>query len=120
MTHGLIGHFAQVCNNTSFFGLPTWYKYLEQVPNAAGCAQPVLNSIWDVWLVAAAVLEMLVRIAAMIAVAFIVWGGIKYITSKGDPNSTKTAQATIINALVGLVISISASAVISFVAGRVN
>lgn len=113
----ILTNFAAACSSPGFFALPTWYKYLEKVESADGC-QPTLKSIWDFWLVAAAVIEMLIRIAAFAAIVFVVWGGIKYIMSKGDPNNTKVAQQTIINALVGLVISVAATAIITFVAGR--
>lgn len=116
MIDRMVGVFA-ACQSSSFFGLPTWYKYLESVDDKGTC-QPVLSSIWDFWLVAAAITDMLLRIAAMIAVVFVVWGGVKYIQSQGEPNNTKNALMTIIGALIGLTISVVASAMISFIAGR--
>ena len=107
----------------AFLGLPTWYKYLEgqqvedDATGASNC-QPMLQGANDIWKVVAAVLEMLLRIATLIAIGFVVYGGITYIISQGAPDKTKEALKTIINALVGLVISIIAAAVVGFIAGR--
>jgi ABC-type Fe3+ transport system permease subunit len=106
----------------NFFSFPTWHKYLSHVdagPDANTC-QPHLTSIWDVWLIGAAVIEMLIRIAALLAIVYIVWGGVRYIQSRGDPNNTKSALNTIISAVGGLIIAVAATALISFVAGKIK
>lgn len=111
-----------------FFGFPAWYKYLdgvtEQVPGQtnASLTQCVakINGINDVWLILAAVIEMLLRIAALAAVGFVVWGGIQFISGQGEPDKAAKARNTIINALVGLVISVGAATLVSFIAGRFN
>jgi len=115
------------CNpKGSFFGLPTWYKYLpgEQIDNnltgipGAKTCSVVITRLSDVWLIGAAILELLLRLAALVAIGFVVWGGIQYILSQAEPQRTKAARETIINALIGLVIAVAASTIIAFVAGR--
>ena len=107
----------------SFLGLPTWYKYLDGQTIQDGSTggdrcQPVLNGINDVWKIVAAVIDLLLRLASLIAIGFILYGGFMYITSQGSPDKTKQAQSTIISALVGMVIAITAATIIGFVAGR--
>ena len=102
------------CQKT-FLGFPTWFKYLEAVPPK--CA-PVLDNIMFVWLVGAAILEIMLRIASIAALVYVVWGGIEFVTSQGEPDKTAKARHTVINALIGLVISIGAASIVSFVAGR--
>ena len=115
---------SQGCGKpASFFGLPPWYKYLEMqesTDDGTGLksCQPALNGINDIWKIVAAVLELLLRIATLIAIGFIVYAGILYTTSQSSPDKTKQALKTIINALAGLVISIAAAALVSFVAGK--
>lgn len=109
--------------DNDFLGFPKWYKYLGQQPvtdavSGATICNAKLNGIQDVWLVVAAVIELLLRISALIAIGFIIYGGVSYVISQGVPDKTKKAQATIINALIGLVISIIATASVSFFAGR--
>lgn len=112
----------------SFLGFPTWYKYLEGVEvlnkTATGNAAPDcvvrISHINDFWLVAAALIEILLRVGAIVAVTMIVVGGVQYITSEGKPDKTAAALKTIISAAVGLAITVSASAVVVFVAGRIK
>lgn len=59
-------------------------------------------------------------IAGGIALIIIIIGGIKFITSQGDPQATAKARNTIIYAALGLVISISAFAIVTFVVGRLG
>jgi hypothetical protein len=45
-------------------------------------------------------------------------GGLKYITSQGDPNATATAKNTILYAAIGLVVVALAQVIVRFVIGR--
>ena len=56
-------------------------------------------------------------IAGMIAVIMIIIGAYWYILSAGDPQKVKKAKDTILYAVVGLIISISAWAIIEFIIG---
>ncbi len=120
------GCVASGCDDSAdndFLGFPKWYKYLGQQPvedavSGATICNAKLNGIQDVWLVVAAVIELLLRISSLIAIGFIIYGGVSYVISQGVPDKTKKAQATIINAIIGLVISIVATASVSFFAGR--
>lgn len=107
--------FAASCSK-NFFGLPTWYKYLE----GADVCEPKLTGINDIWLIALAIAELLLRLAMVVAVVYVLIGGFKYITSRGNPDKTSQAKNTITDALAGLIIAIAATAVVSFIAGRFN
>ncbi len=54
------------------------------------------------------------------AVLFMLVGAVRYITSAGDPKNIKTAKDTILYALVGLVISMSAFTVVQFTLGKLG
>jgi hypothetical protein len=111
------------CNpDKTFFGLPVWYKYLD-VPKSAGACNFNGVQIWppnDLLLIAVVALDILMRIAGMVAVAYIIWGGISYVLSQGEPDKTKEAQQTIINALIGLVVTLIAVAIVSFLGARLK
>lgn len=53
--------------------------------------------------------------AAVVAVAFLIFGGYKYMTSAGDTVKTEEAQKTIGNAVIGLVVCLSAAIIVNFV-----
>lgn len=64
------------------------------------------------------VVNILLTIGGIIAVIMIIVGGIKYTTSTGDSSSVNSARETIIYAVVGLVVSIMAFAIVNFVLNR--
>ncbi|MCX6729077.1 MAG: pilin [Candidatus Saccharibacteria bacterium] len=116
------------CDKSSaFLGMPVWYKYLDVGPedkdpcaitgpkNAEG-GLDIQKAIPRVGL---AVVEILLRIAGMVAVAFVIYGGFKYVTSQGEPEAYKTAQRTIINALIGVAISVLAVTIVSVIGGAI-
>ncbi|HVI60913.1 MAG TPA: hypothetical protein VM535_02010 [Candidatus Saccharimonadales bacterium] len=129
----LVTFFAGVgdsCNfpGGGFFGIPRWYEYLPGVlafkdpanPGAGTICTPQLSDLTNTWLIAAAVIEILLRIAALVAVAFVIYGGFNYMTSQGEPDATGRAKGTVVNALIGLAIAVMAAAIVTFIAGRVN
>jgi len=107
------------CAGGGFLGFPTWYEYLPGNQAGGGCV-PALTSLSDIWLIVAAVIEILLRVAGILAVVFVIYGAISYITSQGEPDKTAKARDTIINALIGLAIAISSAALVAFIAGRVT
>lgn len=115
--------FAVSCPGAgSFFGFPTWYKYLPGSCTAqSGLVLPPGYNILDAApLVMLAVVEIALRIAGIAAVFFVVYGGISYVISQGEPDKVAKARGTIINALVGLVIATFATVIVSFIGNRVG
>ena len=64
------------------------------------------------------ILSIVFGTIAAITVLIIVIAGFKYVTSEGKPEATAKARETIIYALVGLVISLSAEAIVAFALGH--
>lgn len=113
------------CENPTsetFLGLPTWYRYLEPSYNASDDSCDV-SAIRDgdgnvdigatVGAVLLAVTEVLLRIAGIVAVGFIVYGGILYTISQGEPERLGGARKTLINGVIGLVIAVFAVAIVN-------
>ena len=63
-------------------------------------------------------LKVLYPLIAMIFVAYLIYGGILYITAAGDANKVKAAQTTLINAVIGLMLALFAF-VITYIIGKV-
>lgn len=61
---------------------------------------------------------ILAIIAGIVSVSFVVWGGVKYITSGGDSSGVSTAKNTIIAALVGLLLAVLARPIVVFIVSR--
>jgi hypothetical protein len=62
-------------------------------------------------------ISLLIGIAAVIIIIF---GGIKYITSGGKPESVSSAKSTIVYALVGILIALLSQGIIVFVINQIE
>lgn len=111
-----------------FLGFPTWYKYLNprievSSDNPQAGPQCVIDfsfSAQKIGAVLLAVFEIITRIAVLVAIVFVIWGGIQLQISQGEPDRFARAQTTIINALIGLAIAVSATAIINFVGNNLR
>lgn len=54
------------------------------------------------------------------SIIIIILGGIKYVASTGDPGKVSSAKDTILYAVIGLVVSVSARGIILFIVNRVK
>ena len=54
------------------------------------------------------VIQVLVTLAGFVAAGFIVWGGIGYITSSGNPEALEKSKRTILYSAVGLTLVLGA------------
>lgn len=128
----------------SLLGLPTWYEYLDIGPRknkddqvlvkddtkssddpenqvepcaVVGPATADKSLDWQkaVPRVIAAIIQILLRLAGLVAVGFTIYGGFSYILSQGEPDATKKAKGTIIGASIGLIITLFAATIVGFV-----
>lgn len=65
------------------------------------------------------VVNIVFSLAGGLALLFTVIGGLRFILSSGDPQNTARAKNTIIYALVGLLVTMFAFAIVKFVTSRV-
>lgn len=103
------------CNDGSFLGFPHWYKYIKDRDTVTCAVQ--LTDLSNIWQIAAAIFELLLRVSALIAVIFIIVGSIQMIAARGEPESIKHAKGTITNAIIGLVVAMLAATLVSVIAG---
>jgi hypothetical protein len=98
-----------------------WYEYLQVTKDDTGSCSvkdftllPDDGKDSDVPLVLLAIIDDLIRIAGVVAVIFVIYGGVQYTTSQGNPDATSKAQSTVLSALIGLVIAMVAVAFVTF------
>ena len=65
-------------------------------------------------------IQWVIAIVGVVAVIFIVYGGILYATSSGDPAKVKKAKDTILYAVIGLIIVALAEIITAFVSGIIR
>jgi len=110
------------CQKGSFFGLKPWYQYLPLNDDCSiGLKLSEGPSQWNqLWLIGVVIFEDLLRIAGLVAFGFIIYGGIRYITSQGEPDNPRQALHTILNAVIGLAIAIIGSVVVAYIGNKLG
>lgn len=63
------------------------------------------------------VMKIAMGVLGGISVLIIIWAGMKYTLSQGDPAKTAEAKNQIIYAAIGLAVALSAGAILTFVSG---
>ncbi len=120
---------ADCGKNRTFFGIPTWYKYLSFDENCNIVVKTKLDenkngkidsnetkaSFTDIWLIVIAVIEILLTLAGILAVVFIIISGVKFITSQGEPQKIVEARNALMYAVIGVVITIVATQIVAFI-----
>lgn len=102
-------------------GIPPWYRGLTEgekcnikSPDAVGGVQSFITVL------AINVIEIVMVIIGYIAVFFILYGGFQFIANNGSSATVEKGTKTILNAVIGLAISLSAVAILNFVFGAVG
>ena len=65
------------------------------------------------------IINFVLVLVGVLALAFLVYGGFKYITSRGDETEVEGAKSIITNAIIGIVVIGIAAAIVNFVIGAV-
>ena len=84
----------------------------DPLNNGAGCVDP--NTL------VTGAIQWVVGVVGFVALIFVVYGGIAYITSTGEPGKLQKAKQTILYALIGLVIVALAEIITAFVSGIIR
>lgn len=126
---------AQASGPLGFLGLEPWYHFMPDASLGAHgdpCAIKCFNifpqgmkndcgqKASDVPGVILVIIDDLLRIAALVAVAFIIVGAFQYVGSRGNSERSANAQSSIMNALTGLAITLVAVALVSYLGNQLN
>lgn len=100
-----------------FFVVPPWWQYLDGKEEFGQC-MPVFTFPNDILPVGLAIVDMLLRLAGLIAIISIIIAGVGYITAGGAVEKTASARKRIYNSLIGLAIVAIASGVVAFIGNK--
>ena len=70
-----------------------------------------------IWRIALNVIDIVLTLVGFIAFFFIMYGGFQYLTGGDKPAQVESAKKTILNAVIGLVISIVSTAIVNLIFG---
>lgn len=112
---------AECTGNSSVPFLPKWYKYIPHYFDSASQSCIVSASFpSSIPAILLAIFEIILVVAGVLAVVFIVYGGFQYLITTGEPDKAKNARTTIINALVGLMITMFATVIVNLVGRNIG
>ena len=109
--------FAAGACNSGLLTFPAWYDGLTD----GSCNVQVPNNNLSLFVrtIALNIVEMILQLVGYISVGFIIYGGFKYMTSAGASDGIAKAKKTITNAIIGLLISIFAVAIVNLISGAI-
>lgn len=64
--------------------------------------------------------KFLIVVSIIIAVIFIVWGGILYMAARGDEGKVETAKSTIYNGIIGAAVVLGVGVILQTLAGVIT
>jgi hypothetical protein len=109
---------------------PTWFRGIVKIESVDGKNVCVIMSPADlsrpgqndglsnfIWHIVLNALDIALQLAGYIAVGFILYGGFLFMTSQGSAEGSTKARKTILNAVIGLVISIGSVAIVNLIVG---
>lgn len=111
---------SAACNDR-VLGFPAWYKGLTTSSCEIRSPSSVNGGISTfIWTIVLNIIEFLLQLVGYLAVAYIIVGGYRYMTSAGSPDGMSKAKTTILNAVIGLVISILSVAIVNLIANSIG
>jgi hypothetical protein len=96
---------------------PAWYKGLTRSDCNIKSPTEVGGIQKFIWKIGLNIVEVMLQLVGYIAVGFIITGGYKYMTSTGSPDGMAKARTTILNAVIGLIISIFSVGIVNVIKG---
>jgi hypothetical protein len=104
-----------------FLGIPPWYRGLTEKDAKGDCqiVSPMDSDVGGlspfIWKIVLNIIEIVLVLTAIIAVIFVLYGGFLFITGGGNSSQVEKARKSILNALIGLVISMGAIAMTNLI-----
>lgn len=105
-----------------FLTFPVWYRGLTKSDVDCDLTSPdAVGGIGNfIWRIALNVIDIGLQLVGYIAAGFVLYGGVLFLRSAGDPAKTARARTMILDAMIGLVISIGSVAIINVFTGIVK
>ena len=102
------GDVDESCEANVFMGFRPWYKGLAK---PATSDSGTTNWAPLVWVVVMNIIYDVSLVAGITATGFIIYGGLSYVMSEGDPNKAAKGKNIIQGAVIGLILTIFASVI---------
>lgn len=109
--------------NDRLLTFPAWFKGLTGPEPDCNIKQPGAGKDGlskFVWTIVLNIIEFMLQLVGYISVGYIIAGGYRFMISAGSPDGMVKSRKTIMNAVIGLVISIFSVGIINAVSGAIK
>lgn len=102
--------------DANFLGFPMWYRGVADEATCDISVPDGENGLSQfIWHIVLNIIDILLRLVGIIAVFFIIYGGFQFMTSQSSPEGVAKARKTIMNAVIGLVVSMASVGIIQLI-----
>ena len=108
--------FGKVAIPAAMLLLPLTSLALNALPS------PPAGTAWTIDRIEALITRIgnfMIFVGVIIAVIFIIYGGIKYMSARGDPKKAEEARSAIINGIIGAAIVLGVGVILNTAAGLI-
>lgn len=111
------------------FGIPPWYRGLAIRDGGTECAIAGPGTVLNgkdldlsgfIWRIVMNVIEIALFVVGYISLFFVLYGGFQYLVGGDNASKIESAKKTILNALIGLGISIGSVVVVNLIFGIIG
>jgi hypothetical protein len=109
--------------SSGFLSFPSWYRGLTNSDctlESPGDGKGQVSLSDYIWHIALNIIDIGLQAVGYITAFFILYGGFLFLTSSGEAANIAKAKTTILNAVIGLVISIVSIAIVNLIFGIIN
>lgn len=106
--------------NPHFLTFPTWYRGLTKGDCSIKSPSDVGGISPFIWKIVLNIVEIMLQLVGYASVGFIMYGGFLYLTSAGQPDKATAGRKTILNAIIGLVLSFFSVAIVTLISGNIT
>lgn len=114
---------SAACSGGNILTIPPWYKGLQNDSDCkklVGPDDPKIGGLTNyIWKIVLNIIEIMLQLVGYVCVAFIIYGGFIFMTAGGSDGAAK-GRTTLLNAIIGLVISIASIAIVNLVTGFIH
>lgn len=104
-------HIHAACDDR-FLGFPAWYSGLTE---GSDCKVVIDDLSSDIWRIVLNILEMGLIAVGYLALFFLLYAGFMFITANGSSDKIVKAKNMILQAVIGLVLSIASIGIVNLI-----
>ena len=103
------------CKSGKILTFVPWYNGLLNSDCSIKSPSDVGSLQKFIWIIILNIVEDIFQAVGYVAAGFVMFGGFLFMTSTGNPDQASRGRKTLINAVIGLVVAISAGVIVNYI-----